>query len=498
MIMRALIGIMAAAGAVNAMFIMPDASNLAPHAHRLSAADLVRARLARPAVNSKVHGSTAKEAFARMNAHLEALEVATAPCLHMDLEELNAITDTLFKVAQAPLQVSYALRNDRRKLHFDSIDYKEKLWAQEREFVKSAATQAEIDSLKGGKCAENVMMFIHHLTESQRSTLAGVKGFVLSRMPADVSPAEARQSEYGRQIGCTSCHLPVHIPGKPDVSPIPNKTHVGPQFPEVCPIDKKTGLPTIWYNRTKRCDWDYIGGCKMCEGIGGIFWGNQEHEWTPMPCEPIASPEQVPVEQRMKPLWPKSFSVQEYAMLTFPGRDPCKVKFKNSTYTLHFKTTEHGPIYHTSGITGPSGPSPVPGSSWANPNGNFWSTIDIKGKPEYCICLGSVDPIVKNAFTGPLRYDFDVGAIYIGREKIRPEYLNKDYIADHYVKGPHHFWYDITTGFMIREMQPFNGLNVYHDWDLTPPSDEMMTIPKICRQGIQHFNVSCKYPEPSH
>ena len=80
-----------------------------------------------------------------------------------------------------------------------------------------------------------------------------------------------------------------------------------------------------------------------------MIWGPGEHDWNPMLCEPLATPDQIPPANLTTPLWPKDFTVDEYATLTFPGRDPCKIDFKNSTYTLEFNTDPDGPTYHTIG-----------------------------------------------------------------------------------------------------------------------------------------------------
>ena len=129
------------------------------------------------------------------------------------------------------------------------------------------------------------------------------------------------------------------------------------------------------------------------------------------------------------------------------------------------------------------------GKSWALPNGNFYTTVDVGGKSTFCTCLGpgarsrrtrarlsprfptrtlsfvhpwdwAVDPTRSNTLTGPLRYDFNDGAKLVGRERVRPEYYAEAVVADHWVKGPHHFWIEVSTNLMLREWQPFNGLQV--------------------------------------
>lgn len=228
-----------------------------------------------------------------------------------------------------------------------------------------------------------------------------------------------------------------------------------------------------------------------------MIWGPGENEWRPMPCEPLLSPENVPRANLTSPLWPKGFTVEEYADLSFPGRDPCSVNFRNSTYTLHFDTRPEGPLYHTVGHTGPSGPSPFPGKSWALSNGNFYNTVDVKEKGIICICISPTDPVTKNAITGPLSYDFNRNAKLVGRERIVPEYLGKSIVADHWVKGPHHFWIDVATNLMVREWQPFNGHQIYYNWNLTRPDPSIIDVPEYCYKGLRHLNVSCVAPPPA-
>jgi hypothetical protein len=346
----------------------------------------------------------------------------------------------LHSLRKPELDDGYRTKRDRRSLHFATLGYKEVLWKAEAKAAATAASYApgspNYNATRDGKCAEAVMWYTHHLAEEDRARLAQVEAFVLPLLPLELAPAHSRSHEYDQQIGCTSCHVAVHIPGTPPITPIPEKNSTAPQYPVTCPTDAKTGLPKVWYNRTKRCDWDYEPFCRPCEGVGGMTWGPNEGDWNPMPCEVVMEPGDIPPDNLTSPLWPHNFTVEEKASLTFPGRDPCNVKFRNSTYTLYFETTAEGPIYHTVGHTGPSGPSPFPGKSWALPNGNFYTTVDAGGHSTFCTCLGPVDPVVDNAITGPLSWDFNRGAKLVGRERVQPEYFDRAIVADHWVKGP--------------------------------------------------------------
>lgn len=416
-------------------------------------------------------------------------------CELFSFDALNQLSRMIHELREPSLGELYRARNDKRSLHFESLQYKELLWAGEETAARTqrsmGAGSANYNATRDGKCAEILMWWTHHLSEQNRVQVSELA--TLPEMPKELAPESVRSHEYAQQIGCTSCHVAVHLPGKPPVTPIPDKNSTAPQFPVSCP-----DTAHVWYNRTKRCDWDYEPFCQPCEGIGGLIWGNGEHDWNPMPCTPLLTPDQIPTDNLTSPLWPKSFTVDEYADLSFPGRSPCDVTFRNSTYTLYFDTQEDGPHYHTVGHTGPSGPSPFPGKSWALPNGNFYNTVDIAGHSTFCICITPIDPVVQNAATGPLSYDFNKGAKLVGRELISPEYVGGSMVADHWVKGPHHFWVDVSTNLMIREWQPFNGHQIYHNWNLTRPDPQLIELPKFCYTGLLHHNVSCVSPPPGY
>jgi len=478
---------------------------------RPSDADMKRALQPRPTTSSHVHGATPSQAFEGMNKVLEADAVKTMPCESFTHEELNEVAKIIYAMRAPELDHGYRARSDRRALHFDNISHKELLWHGETIAADNVAWHApgtdKYNATRDGKCAEIVMWFYHHLAEGHRAELAMVSAFAVPMMPTDVAPKEARSAEYDQQIGCTSCHSPVQFPGAPPITPIVRKNSSAPQYPMTCPVDSKTGKAKVWYEpvqgtaglgkRIKRCDWDYTPFCQPCEGVGGMTWGNGEHEWNPMPCSKVADPEDIPKDNLTSPLWPKDFGVEEYAHLTFPGRDPCEVNFRNSTYSLRFNTNADGPVYHTIGHSGPSGPSPLPGSSYGYPNSNFYTISSILGKGVFCVCLGGpgdLDPTRKNALVGPLTYDFNKGAKLIGRERIKPEHMDEFLVTDHWVKGPHHFWIRVDNNQMLREWQPFNGLQTYYNWNFTRPE---VKLDSMCYKGLLHANISCSFPTPN-
>ena len=163
--------------------VMEKLSRMAPAKRRLAEADLARAALPRPAAESPVHGDTPADAFHKMNEVLIADAVQTAPCASFDHPSLNAVATVLHKLREADLNAGYVSRGDRRKLHFDSFDYKEALWKAEEHAAKTLASHApggeRYNATRDGKCAEAVMWYIHHLSEAERARLAQVEAFVL-------------------------------------------------------------------------------------------------------------------------------------------------------------------------------------------------------------------------------------------------------------------------------------------------------------------------------
>ena len=62
-----------------------------------------------------------------------------------------------------------------------------------------------------------------------------------------------------------------------------------------------------------------------------------------------------------------------------------------------------------------------------------------------CIALG----------IGPVAPGWASDAEYVGREILGIEFLNdgSSRVVDHFVKGPHHAWVDVTTGQIVRLWQ---------------------------------------------
>jgi len=468
--------------------------------------DLRRAYQPRPLPDSHVAGTNGKNIFSAMNLHLTKQPIVTAPCEEYDHTSLNNIARQLFPLQDKRLHNIYTRRNDRRALHFDNIIYKEKLWEKEKEMILVEPETYGVGSIaynmtRDGKCAELVMWWVHHLPISAKNILKSTVGFKLPLMPKD-GPAKTdhRTGEYVYQVTCDSCHRNTTASANNATNHSPPRYRL--KNMTQCPKDPKTGLPTVWYepvasvgHRKKRCDWDYDPPCQMCESVGGIVWGDQEHEITYTSCIPLQKPSDIPKNNITSPIWPFAFTVDEYAIMItqineggqFPGADPCAPhKYTNNTEVLYYNQTQ-GMRYKTK-----SGSQST--DIWHLVNGNMYIKID----GAYCICVSVFENgDKKKPPMGPLVHDYAKDAVLIGREKITVEYIEKTVVADHWNKGPHHFWIEVETNQMIRAWQPFNGLNVYSNWNYTEPVPQFFKVDPSCYTGVLHKNISCVAPPPT-
>ena len=81
------------------------------------------------------------------------------------------------------------------------------------------------------------------------------------------------------------------------------------------------GNPHNW-DRQRRCDHtDYDPPCGLCEGIGGIVWGDNNEDITITSCTPIAEPSEI--DNAPKPLWTNSVSLNLVTVLTISEAVAC-------------------------------------------------------------------------------------------------------------------------------------------------------------------------------
>ena len=90
----------------------------------------------------------------------------------------------------------------------------------------------------------------------------------------------------------------------------------------IAALAQQDGNPHHW-DRRRRCDQiDYDPPCGLCEGVGGIPWGDNNSQITLAPCTPIANASSVH-PQPPKPVWGTQFTVNAYnEVLIGPKTDP--------------------------------------------------------------------------------------------------------------------------------------------------------------------------------
>ena len=78
----------------------------------------------------------------------------------------------------------------------------------------------------------------------------------------------------------------------------------------------------------------------------------------------------------------------------------------------------------------------------------MWIANDLKVAKQ-CICANP--GISFNISIYPINPNFlDVDSKFLGREKLYIEYILETRLVDHWIKGPHHVWTDVETGYILR------------------------------------------------
>jgi len=236
------------------------------------------------------------------------------------------------------------------------------------------------------------------------------------------------------------------------------------------------GNPHKW-DRNRRCDENCDPGntgkiCGLCEGIGGIARSDDADDYDPTTCSVVATADEIKAQgiTPVTPVWPKQFVNKGiYEIIISVKRDPfCFATFPgpNSTFTYCY-VAQQGAYYYD----WPNGRLRFDyNRKWydwtrnitehiyhgADPKDPYMMNIVTKkflaGLSDFCVCASPK--------TGIVTYDCFSDATYLGREKLGIEFLWATHEVDHWTKGPHHFWVDVESGFLIRMWQPWNGLEI--------------------------------------
>lgn len=251
------------------------------------------------------------------------------------------------------------------------------------------------------------------------------------------------------------------------------------------------GNPHNW-DRKRRCDeQDYDPPCGICEGIGGMAWGDENEQITLTTCEPGP---QVDVKSAKRPIFGDVFTVDEYfEILIGKKTDPfCFNAFprNDSRGALCYRPQQGSQTYDMRGARTLRYDLEV-----KTVLGNVSSTVLHKGEsmwivnhfPWYALglkqCICTEPRLAGWPAVYPIQYNWTDNLRFIGRENLFIEYIWQTETVDHWAFGPHHVWTRPESGEILRMWQPFNGLEVFPkgmNASAADPAKLADVPPKVC------------------
>jgi len=184
---------------------------------KASVGDLRRARTREH--SGHVSGRTVAEQTQKINAHLERQGLKLKHCTNHSHEELNDKVRTMWPYMSDLMQLEYAGR-DLRQLPHQRLEDFEGRWKNEASITDESAVAA----LRDAKCAEVLMLWVHHVPESGKRvlrnmvlpTLEEFRMEHLKKQPVDVADRYASSytcvTGHNMQSNHTSDHVFPHWP----------------------------------------------------------------------------------------------------------------------------------------------------------------------------------------------------------------------------------------------------------------------------------------------
>jgi len=166
-----------------------------------------------------VSGASSAEQTKKINAHLKSQGLNLKSCTEHTHKELNDVVRSMWPFMSEDLQSVYAGKDLRQRAHQKLEDF-ETRWEREASIVDASALSA----LRDAKCAEVLMMWAHHITQSGKHALRSIVLPVLEefkmehvrKQPAAVADRYASSytcvTGHGMQSGHTSDHKFPHWP----------------------------------------------------------------------------------------------------------------------------------------------------------------------------------------------------------------------------------------------------------------------------------------------
>lgn len=262
------------------------------------------------------------------------------------------------------------------------------------------------------------------------------------------------------------------------------------------------GNPHNW-DRIRRCDeTDYDPPCSICEGYGGIPYGDENHQINLTTCEPLELASEIdpatvkPVQWGTVWTAPVAFEIiigkktDPYCFFSFPAPDSIGPLCYNTGYgTKLYDMETTGAFRKTMRVETVAGNVTA---TTVHQGVNLWMVNNLPLKIEHCACVHPTQENIEPIF--PLMYNWIDGMTFLGRERMGIEYMDVTLDVDHWIFGPHHVWTRSETGNVVRMYQPFNGFQVYPNGvaqgEVDPAIMEAIPPPQ-CKKGGAPLRSNC-------
>mmetsp|Transcript_1977 Transcript_1977/g.6525 ORF Transcript_1977/g.6525 Transcript_1977/m.6525 type:complete len:490 (-) Transcript_1977:181-1650(-) len=468
----------------------------------LSDADVRRAQRRRPGsqfVASTVHGMGHV-----LNRHLRRMSERFEECDAFDAETLWSLRRRLAELADPELIAIYPHGDGRSPRR-----------------VNGTAAQRPADATlhavqRDGLCHEVVLALVHHLAEETRaSLLASGGGSALPLLPTrhheehheeggeeegTAAAAEGERSrvfsEYRSQVSCQQCHTGAVAAAWRDAT-----------LPPPLPVDPvQPGR-----ERLRSCDYQADPPCGPCDGLGGPRWGDTSEDVSPVRCEAVASPTQVPPSARL----PGRYPTEGRASVNGGTRSPVAVRPDqpgsyapmHATLYLGWSRGAARQRYDFRSDKGVRTASQIYLQSGAqqrrNESGAMVTVVPAKGE---CVCDSAIagnmhiDSFAADALD-PLQLPPEEGGLaYLGRVRLSPiddpSAPNRTVLADHWLKWAFHFLVDAdpaspSLGLPLRLYGHLGVRQIFSNWRVGDPTKEKPDVWRV-PAGCKLLAEACK------
>jgi len=458
---------------------------LCPAEAQPSLADLGRAKARKPRAEFQGHGTLAS-ANARLNGHLlRRPNLRTVACEALSTADLRATLRGLFALRSEGLVAVYP-KGDGRHSTYSSVEEMEQHW--------TGLPDDEGSRQRDGHCHEAVMWFVHHLTAAAQEEFAKVRTLpLLPEQEHATAAGDVSTQLYASKVTCQRCHVGgLDNLGKPEVKP---------ETPQALARRCYTNYKDL-FNLT----------CGPCDGISGIYTGDDDAYFKAPPCKVVAQPHDVPEAERVRPKLPHQFTVDvmgsdrfgrntnpeggsiierlygqiagKWFMDVRPGAEQWYLRH-DTTYNSLSLDGHALPLIKHASVTEIHVQSTA--QKKANVTGPMVSLIE--GVPDWipggCTCIP--DPVGVPDITATEATGLD-HMEYLGRIKLDPiEYQNETVELDHWADWFFHIFMETDKSAPAYGKAPrrlgsaYAGMAVYSNWVMEDPA---LKDPDVWRRGI--------------